>query len=117
MIDRFWLVVDRLRLMVDRCWSVNWLRFMVDRGRGIDRFWLVIDRLWLMIDRFGGIVRLWFVVSRGRWVIRFLFWVVRGAFISDLSHIAIVVVSSVFDMLDPAIWQGNGVGTTDNIAI
>ena len=110
-INRLWLMVDRLRLMVDRFWSIDRFRFVVDRlWLVIDRFW-GIDRLWLMVDRGLGIDRSGFMVNwsrmmvcRGRWVVGFLFRVVRGSFIGNLSHIAIVVVSGVLDMLDPAIW-------------
>ena len=53
MVNRLWLVIDWLRLIV--VWlivdwlMVDWLRFIV--------MWLVVDRLWLMIDRFWLIVR------------------------------------------------------------
>ena len=40
-----------------------------------------------------------------------------SAFIGDLSHVPIVVVSSVLDMLDPAIRQRHGVGSSHYIAI
>jgi len=119
-IDRFWHMVgwgrfvNRFRRVI-RGRFVHWLRFVVDRFRFvvdrfrfvIDRFRFVIDRFWLVIDRF------WFVINWGRFVIRFwrmvrfLLRIMRGSLISDLSHITIVMISSVLDMLDSAIRKLN----------
>ena len=44
-------------------------------------------------------------------------WVDRCALIGDLSHISIVVVSCVLDMLDPSVWESYGVRARHNITI
>jgi len=110
--------VNRFRRVVGGRF-VHWLWFV------IDRLWFVIDRLWFVIDRLRFVIyRLWFVVNWSRFVIDrlwrmvgFLLRIMRSSFISDLSHITIVMIGSVLDMLNSSIRKLDRIGTTDYISI
>jgi len=85
---------------------------MIYRGRlMVDRLWLMVDRLWLMVDRF------WLMICWSWRMVGFLLRIVGCSLIGHFSHISIVMVSCVLDMLDATIWKLDRVGATHNIAV
>jgi len=108
-VDRLGLVHLRLRL-IDRLRMVDWFyRLVRCWGRMVYRLRFVGSRSW-MVYRLR-LVRCW-----GR-MVRLLLWVVGGAFIGDLSHVSVVVVSGVLHMLSSPVRKLDGVGASHHISI
>ena len=51
------------------------------------------------------------------WGVRFSFRIDWSSLVGDLSHVAVVMVCSVLDMLDPAVRESHGVGARHHLAV